>query len=57
MLIGYVADDNDAFELPLGCSCGWSSRIVVDDPRPERLERALDRAQLAHRRHPVTSTP
>jgi hypothetical protein len=46
-----VSDDaDDAFELPLGCSCGWSSSIVVDDPTPERLERALDRAQLDHHR-------
>jgi hypothetical protein len=50
LLIGGVTDDNDAFELPLGCSCGWSSRIVVDDPTPERLEQALDRAQLDHHR-------
>lgn len=50
LLIGGVPDDNDAFELPLGCSCGWSSRIVVDDPTPERLEQALDRAQLDHHR-------
>jgi hypothetical protein len=48
MLISGDAHVADAFELPLGCSCGWSRRIVVEDPTAERLARALERAAADH---------
>ena len=50
LLLSSVPGADDAFELSLGCACGWSSRLVISDPTTQRLEQALERAQDEHRR-------